>query len=352
MKKILVIEDNEEVRDNIAEILELSNYQVLQAGDGKTGVELALKSIPDLIICDIMMPVLDGYGVLHLLGKHHETNSIPFIFLTAKSEKGDFRKGMQLGADDYITKPFDGTELLNAVEVRLKKSDIFRTQPNVDTSEINTFFEAAKKSLNLQLISDEREVYAFKKKHLIYSESQKPRVVFYVVNGKVKIYKSSKDGKELITNIACEGDFFGYAQLLQALNYTENAQVLEDAQIMQIPKDDFVSLLINDAQVAKQFIKIITKNILEKEESLVNLAYNSLRKKVAFGLIQVLEKYKKENNQTDILELSRENLAQAVGVATESLIRTLADFKSEKLIDIQPGKIIVLNEVKLRDLPY
>src|SRR5579871_5975243 len=104
MKKILVIEDNTDVRENIVEILELSEYTVLQAPDGKAGVELAIKESPDLIICDIMMPVLDGYGVLHLLNKHKETYGVPFIFLTAKSEKSDFRKGMELGADDYITK--------------------------------------------------------------------------------------------------------------------------------------------------------------------------------------------------------------------------------------------------------
>ena len=122
-EKNFVIEDNNEVRENIAEILELSNYKVFTAEDGKKGVELALNEIPDLIVCDIMMPVLDGYGVLHLLNKHIETYGIPFIFLTAKSEKTDLRKGMEMGADDYITKPFDGIELLNAIEIRLKKSE-------------------------------------------------------------------------------------------------------------------------------------------------------------------------------------------------------------------------------------
>ena len=352
MKKILVIEDNEEVRENIAEILGLSDFEVMQAGDGKAGVALALKESPDLIICDIMMPELDGYGVLHLLSKHKETYGVPFIFLTAKSEKADFRKGMELGADDYITKPFDGTELLNAVEIRLKKTESLKAHLVAGNDKVSYFINTARQSENIQLISDEREVYDFRKKHVIYSEGQRPKAVYYVMSGKVKIFKVSKDGKELITAICSEGDFFGYAQLLEQMSYTENAQVLEDAQLMQIPKEDFITLVTNDAQIARQFIKIITKNILEKEESLVNLAYNSLRRKVAYGLIQVLDKYKKDNAKKEILELSRENLAQAVGVATESLIRTLADFKSEKLIDIQPGKIVVLNEQKLRDLPY
>ncbi|MBS1946362.1 MAG: response regulator [Bacteroidetes bacterium] len=352
MKKILVIEDNADVRENIAEILELSNYEVLQAPDGKAGVEVAMKDNPDLIICDIMMPVLDGYGVLHLLSKHKETFGIPFIFLTAKSEKADFRKGMELGADDYITKPFDGIELLNAVEIRLKKTEVLKKSSSESSNKMKEFLDAARQSDNIKLISDEREVYDFRKKQMIYSEGQRPKAVYYVITGKIKIYKSSKDGKELITAICGPEDFFGYTYILENANYTENAQVLEDAQLMLIPREDFITLTTNDTQIAKQFIKIITRNILEKEEALVNLAYNSLRKKVAYGLAQVLDKYKKENNKNEILELSRENLAQITGVATESLIRTLADFKSEKLISIEPGKIIVLNEKKLRDLPY
>src|ERR1041384_6762740 len=120
-KKILVIEDNPEVRENTSEILDLAGYNVVVAPNGKVGVELAQKENPDLIICDIMMPELDGYGVLHILNKKSETAGIPFIFLTAKTEKADIRKGMNLGADDYLTKPFDDTDLLNAVEARLRK---------------------------------------------------------------------------------------------------------------------------------------------------------------------------------------------------------------------------------------
>jgi DNA-binding response OmpR family regulator len=352
MKKILIIDDNERVRENIAEILELSKFTVLRASDGKEGLSMALKELPDLIICDIMMPELDGYGVLHLLNKHIETNAIPFIYLTAKSEKEDFRKGMELGADDYIVKPFDSTELLKAVEMRLKKTESLKEHLRTSVNTISEFIDVAKQSENITLISDEREIYDFKKKHVIYSEGEKPKFLYHVISGKVKIYKTNNEGKELITAICGQGDFFGYIQLLEQFTYTENAETLENVQLMLIPKEDFITLITNDAQVSKQFIKIITKNIMEKEEGLVNLAYNSLRRKVAFGLIQVLDKYKRDENQKEIIELSRENLAKALGVATESLIRTLADFKSEKLIDIQPHKIIILNEKKLRELPY
>lgn len=351
MKTILIIEDNDEVRENTAEIIELSNYKVLTAENGKLGVELALVEKPDLIICDIMMPVLDGYGVFHLLGKHTETASIPFIFLTAKSEKADFRRGMEMGADDYITKPFDGIELLNAIEIRLKKQDLLKQQyTGVDA--LNSFIKDVQDSGKLQLSGDEREVFNYSKKQFIYKEGQRPRGVYFVLAGKVKIYKTNDEGKELITNIYADGDYFGYTPILEESNYKECAQVLEDAKIMLIPRDDFMQLMSTDLGIAKTFIKIITQNILEKEDSLLNLAYNTLRKKVAFGLVQLLEKYKLENENKPQLNLSRENMAQTIGIATESLIRTLGDFKEEKLIDIQVGKVIILDEKKLRNLPY
>src|SRR6202007_983354 len=103
---------------------ELSHYEVMEAENGKAGVDLITRELPDLVICDIMMPELDGYGVLHMLSKNPKTSAIPFIFLTAKAERGDFRKGMEMGADDYITKPFDDIELLRAVESRLKRSEM------------------------------------------------------------------------------------------------------------------------------------------------------------------------------------------------------------------------------------
>lgn len=110
-QKILIIEDNADVRENLREILTLSGYEAHVAANGKEGVEAALRTPPDLILCDIMMPELDGYGVLRILSKQATTSSIPFVFLTARTELGDMRRGMTLGADDYITKPFHLSEL-------------------------------------------------------------------------------------------------------------------------------------------------------------------------------------------------------------------------------------------------
>lgn len=347
MKKILLIEDNDEVRENTAEILELSNYTVNTAPDGRAGVELALQDPPDLIICDIMMPVLDGYGVLHALGKHSETASIPFIFLTAKSEASDFRKGMGLGADDYITKPFDGTELLNAVEARLKKSAALRQKFSQDANGVSAFLQNAGHTSGVRLTSEEREVNDYRKKHILYSEGQRPVAVYFVVSGKVMVRRSNDDSKEFVTDIFVAGDFIGYTAILEDINYKETAEFLEDSELMIIPRKDFLELINSNHEVASQFIKLLARNVGDKEERLLNLAYNSLRKKVANGLLQVAEKFKGNDK---VIEISRENLANVVGSATESLIRTLSDFKSEKLIDLKGSKIIILNEQKLANL--
>ena len=119
---ILLIEDNLHVRENTTEILELAGYTVVAACNGNEGVKMAEKQIPDLIICDIMMPELDGYGVLSILKKNIATASIPFIFLSAKEENWDYQKS--IGADAYLTKPFDDINLLSTIESCLKKKNL------------------------------------------------------------------------------------------------------------------------------------------------------------------------------------------------------------------------------------
>ncbi|MBP0017038.1 MAG: EAL domain-containing protein [Cyanobacteria bacterium SBLK] len=128
MNKILAIEDEPQVLDNILDILELEEYDVISANNGRTGVELALKELPDLIISDVMMPHMNGYEVLQALRSHEATKTTPFIFLTAKSDRADLRQGMKLGADDYLSKPFTPRELLEAIETRLAKRDILAQQ--------------------------------------------------------------------------------------------------------------------------------------------------------------------------------------------------------------------------------
>jgi len=121
MKKILVIEDSPEMRRNLLTILKFEKFQPLGAENGRAGVELAKREKPDVILCDVMMPELDGYGVIKALREDAATVTIPFIFLTARGEKPDIRAGMNLGADDYLTKPVAKADLLNAINSRLQR---------------------------------------------------------------------------------------------------------------------------------------------------------------------------------------------------------------------------------------
>ncbi|MBA4058755.1 MAG: transcriptional regulator, partial [Marivirga sp.] len=232
MKKILLIEDNPEINENTSEILELAGYEVVSAQNGKIGVDLAQKEKPDLIICDIMMPELDGYGVLHILGKKPETSSIPFIFLTAKTEKIDIRKGMNLGADDYLTKPFDDTDLLNAIEARLRKSSMIQKLYESTPEGLDSFIQDAKKVLNLKDLCKDKKIKSFKKKAEVFSEGDAPLNIFFIKSGSVKVFKSHPDGKELITNIYNANDFFGFEPILEGNVYQESAVAMQDSEIV------------------------------------------------------------------------------------------------------------------------
>lgn len=349
MKKILLIEDNADIRSNTAEILELSNYLVIEAENGKVGVMKAIENKPDLIICDIMMPELDGYGVLHAVQHNDTIRNTPFIFLTARTERNDFRKGMELGADDYLTKPFDGTELLNAVSGRLKKMDMLNAAFQSDLRGVKQLLQVSSGKSELQNLTTDRNINHYSRKQIIYSEGNHPNRLYYIVKGKVKTFKTNENGKELVTDLFHEGDFVGHTALLEKAVYKDTAEALEDTELALIPREDFDELIDHNPEVARKFIQLLAKNIAEKEKQLLKLAYNSLRKKVADALLLIQLKYQ-GNSDGFAIDMSRENLANVAGTATESLIRTLSDFKNEKLIDIVDGCITILNQKKLENL--
>lgn len=350
MKKILIIEDNAEIRENIAEILELASYSTLTAENGKTGMEMALANLPDLIICDIMMPVLDGYGVLHMLQKNTELRNTPFIFLSAKAEKAEIRKGMEMGGDDYITKPFDTTELLNAIACRLKKAEQLKQELPPTPNGLNTLLQAAAGNDFTESIKKNNDIQKYKKKQDIYMEGHRPTCLYYILKGKVQTYKQNDEGKELVVGLYSEGDFLGYTALLEQRLYNENAEALEDTEVAIIPRDDFESLLFNNLGVLHKFIQLLSKNVTEKEEQLLGIAYNSLRKKVSTALLSLYKKYNPSETDSYSIDMSRDSLAALTGVAKESLIRTLGDFRDEKLITIKEGLIFIINKKKLESI--
>lgn len=335
--------------ENTAEILGLSNYKVITAHNGMEGVEQALKNKPDLILCDIMMPGLDGYGVLHMVQKNADLEQIPFIFLTAKTEQSEIRKGMALGADDYITKPYDATDLLNAVEGRLKKAELRRKKITQGINGVNEIISFISGEQVLAKFVEDRHVDHYKKRQRIYSEGNHPVRLYYVQKGKVKVFKLNDDGKELILKIVNEGEFFGYVAMLENNVYKEYADALEDCEIVAIPKNEFDELVNSNPNVSRKFINLLANDVSQGEEQLLKIAYNSLRKKVADALLLLKRKFKDDPGKFTI-HISRENLAAVAGTATESLIRTLTDFKTEKLIDIRDANITILEDEKLRKM--
>src|SRR4030095_4441810 len=339
MKSILVIDDNNDIRENTAEILSLAGFKTITAENGKKGVEAAIKNLPDLIICDIMMPELDGYGVLHLVKKNPVTEAIPFIFLTAKAERSDFRRGMEMGADDYISKPFDDIELLNAIEMRFKKFDIIQSKYAPGDKGASEMLQELNKSCIIELNPDDYETQVLPKKMNLFTSGTRPKFLYYVKRGKIKVFRVHEDGKEYITNLFGAGDFMGYIPLLESRNYEDNAEVLEEAEVAMFPADDFLNAIYKDMSIASRFIRLISKEVKEKEERLLHLAYDSLRKRVAKALVAIHQKFNVQQSPNRQLDISREDIAQYVGTATESLIRTLSDFKSERLIEIKEGKI-------------
>ncbi|MEP7321135.1 MAG: response regulator [Saprospiraceae bacterium] len=351
MKKILLIEDHDELRENTAEILELTGYTVLTAANGKIGVELAMAELPDLIICDIMMPVLDGYGVLHMIQKIPELQHVPFIFLSAKSERTDFRKGMDLGADDYISKPFDGTELLTAIERRLLRHEVLKADPTPGLEGLSQILKLNNPKRDVvKELTEDRNINKYKKKQIIYSEGNRPSRLYYILKGKVRTFKTNENAKDLVIGLFNEGDFLGYIPLFEGDVYKESAEAMENCELAVIPKDEFEGLINKDINLFKRFAKLMAKDVVEYEERLISMAYNSLRKKVAEALIALSKKYKQNNESNFSIDIAREQLASIAGTATESLIRTLSDFKADKLIEIKGSTIIILNESKLANL--
>ena len=339
MKRILLIEDNFEMRENISELLELSGYEISNAENGKKGVKLALTYIPDLIICDIMMPEMDGYEVLHLLSRNPKTSHIPFLFLSAKNEAKDMRKGMNLGADDYLTKPFEELDLLNAVEARFKRNEQLKGMES-NTVIVHT----------LDALIDDGIQKFYEPKANIYSEHDHFKYIYYIVNGKVRMYKSHEAGKEFTIKLFGEGDWFGLSGAFEKMVYDHGAQAMEKTEVRLIEKDPFLEALFHSTLVKKVLTEVLEEKG-ENEKKLVELAYNSVRRRVADALIEQNEKYFYEN-VSGYIKIPRDALASIAGTSTESAIRMLSEFKDSGFISISKTGIKILELEKLKKAPY
>ncbi|HEY9184441.1 MAG TPA: response regulator [Salegentibacter sp.] len=345
MKKVLLIEDDVTVRENTAEILELSDFEVVTASDGKQGVTRAKSELPDIIVCDIMMPEMDGYDVLTELSKTPATSGIPFIFLSAKTEHKDVRRGMDLGADDYLTKPFEESDLLSAIESRLAKVEILKSDKAA---------QAPKEQQHIPNLTAFRELMKtgeqlnFKAGESVYEEG-KTSVNFYLVDrGVVKAHKFDSRGKEIITQLYKDGDFFGSLSFNSNSAYREFATAMEDTTLYTLSRDQLKDILHENSRVSMELLEVMNENLFGIKEQLIDIAYASVRRKTAKTILMFAREIKK--NPLHSIRISRADLAGVAGIASETLIRTLSDFKKEGLIEIEGRNVKIIDADKLEKM--
>jgi CRP-like cAMP-binding protein len=292
------------------------------------------------------MPVLDGYGVLQAVQNIPAAAAIPFIFLTSNAEMSDLRKAMNLGADDYLTKPYTGEALLNIVSARIRKSSLLKRTIEDNTYVMDTTITSEEEIHKVLL--DTKPVKNYTKKTIVYSEGDTAGTLYYLRSGKLKIYRSNDYGKDYITDLLREGDFFGYTALLEDTDQKESVMALEHSEVVMIPKQDFFHYLNGDKTISMKFIRLLSRHLVEAEDKLIKLAYNSARKRVAEALLFASSKYKSSGDEA--FTLNRENLSSLAGISPESVSRHLSDFKDEGLIENNAGTIRILDVQKLDKL--
>jgi len=343
-KNVLLIEDDRIVRENTAEILQFANYEVTTASNGKMGVKSVLSDPPDIIICDIMMPKLDGYGVYKILASKKKHKDIPFIFLTSKSNHLDRRKGMELGADDYLTKPFEESELLSAIEIRLQKANQKKEYVSEESihSGNNSFLKVKNIKEVIEILCN-RKKHVYNKGETLFCEGNTSNHIYLVKEGMVKTFKNTAEGKELITGIYKKRQFIGYTSSLGNFPHNEYAESLGETSIIKIDKNEIKNILQSNPNIALDLISMLSSNIETIKNQMLQLAYSTVRNRVAKTLLLVIK-----DDPLKTIVLSRSDLANITGIAKETLTRTLSDFKEERLIKTNRSSIVVIDEEKLK----
>jgi CheY-like chemotaxis protein/CRP-like cAMP-binding protein len=352
MKKILIIEDNRDVRENTSDMLELAGYKVAVAPNGQIGLKKVKEFEPDLILCDIMMPEKDGYQVLEAVMQHPKTAQIPFIFLTAKTEKSEVRKGMNLGADDYLTKPFEETELLEAVASRLRKHEFLHQEFSPGVAGLQEFVTSANNYLNTDYIELKYYSKQYKSGDYLFMEGAGAHHLYFVKSGLVKTYKSTEAGKELITGLNGSSQFIGQLSMLNPEGvYLDAAVTVVSSEIYAIPKTDFIHLLETNREIAQRYLEWVSENLMEVQDQLVHMAYWPVKQRVARALLKLNSSIPLVKEVAEGIQIAREDLAGMVGTATETTIRALSELKADGIIRMGKARsIIITNMIQLEEL--
>lgn len=296
MTKILLIEDDTVLRENTAELLELSNFEVITAPNGELGLKAININTPDIIVCDIMMPKLDGYGVLNEVTKNSKTKHIPFIFLSAKTEHQDVRKGMNLGADDYITKPFTEDELISAIKSRLAKASILKDKGQDNVQNYSEKDELINLNDLKNFFDDYGNEFTYNKGDVIYREGDHSNFIYLITKGAVKCHKLDSKGKELATSLYKEDDLFGYTSFTHNLPHKETATAIKKTKLVGLSILQLSEIIKNNNKLAVALIDHLTDDLSHIKDQLLEMAYSSVNKKTASTILQFAEKINRRPN--------------------------------------------------------
>lgn len=346
MKKILIIEDDAEFLKNTIEILQLSSYEVAGCKDGRSGIRKAGEWNPDLIICDIMIPNLDGFGVLQAIRNSEVLRSVLFIFMTGRPDQDFYRKGMELGADDFLTKPFSGTELIRAVETRFKR------QEHLNPSERNVSVKATSEdfyTIQQNFINRFPEV-PVRKGSPLFEAGQTPRFICFLRTGLIRRIKTDYAGKELTTTLHIAGDFIGVAEFLNGSVYQESAVALADSYINLISVSEFAVAIKEQPGLTGHILNQFAFHAGINQELLMNLAWQDMRGKVAFALVRLHSIAQEMGLPDQAIKQSRQVIASLAGVAKESAIRVIIEFIEDGFMESGPDGFIIRDIKKLQHL--
>lgn len=321
----------------------MAGYEVQVAGLAKEGVHTAREFLPDLVLCDIQLPDMDGYGVLQSLRNTEGLFNVIFILMTGVRQNQDFRRGMDYGADDFLIKPFSGSELLSAVNSRF-----VRNQRNG--------YEWIKKSETEAVSSWLSELPArypithFKKNAQLYHVDQKINFLFYLQDGLVRTSRTDSSGKELTTSIFSKGKFIGLADWFGGLSFREDAHSMSDLLIMAIPVSDLRSELGNSVDILSVLSSQLASEVSARNQILLNMAYQDLRGKVAYAFLRLNEVSQTEEVPFPPLPITRVILATIAGIAKESAVRTVLDLIDEELLEETDDGFRIVNKIGLEKL--
>jgi len=345
--KILIVLKDSGLRSKISGILIFSKYVVELTDSGKSAIEIVKNHRVDLIICGIELYGMDGYGVVRMLNKFVDTAGIGLIMLLETGDQIALRRAMEIGADGYLSTSFDDAELLNHVEVRLKKKklqqELFLKQHFQERSMM--------KSSNEMFALDEKlerlTARIFRKNQTIYYQGEHQSSLYYLVSGNVKMFISDSSGNLLITDIYGPGEYFGLQDFALGSHTFHTSKAISDAEIIAIPLKDINEHIAEYPDVLRVFVKKLAKSVRDMEEQALALAHASVRERVAAAIVRLAKKGENSSGKIRV-RLPRTDLANVIGIASETLSRILSDFAREGLIEKEANDILLRSIEKLR----